>query len=177
MTDTWDLARAKFSHLPTNEHPDNVVCKKCYHCLCDLQREDDPIAIHQCRSLGCFRPKALEAPLEAPPRCFPVVWGSIRSHYLQIFWILLVQLSSRRSIKVLTPATHGRHQIHNLPGMYSLARYWMCSLLVQQRLIHRVKLLDQPRRLYLRNLLSMRKKRCTGYVYNGGIRAHSSRCI
>ena len=42
-----DLARAGFSHTPTNEHPDNVVCNSCKDFLCDWQPEHDPrIQLH-----------------------------------------------------------------------------------------------------------------------------------
>ncbi len=49
-----NLAKAGFSHRPTSEKPDNVICKICKDCLCDWEPEDDPeleLYIHHYRCL------------------------------------------------------------------------------------------------------------------------------
>ena len=51
-----DLAKAGFSHTPTDEHPDNVICKTCGNLICNWKPDYDPkiqlhIYHHRCSTL------------------------------------------------------------------------------------------------------------------------------
>ena len=50
------MARAGFKHMPTSEHPDNVICKTCGNLICNWKPDHDPkiqrhIYHHRCSTL------------------------------------------------------------------------------------------------------------------------------